>query len=185
MNFYSPPLKHSVKVSISDLITSWEGISHRAPSLATGEATIHLRRAWESLGLRAAATKRREQPRKEDPRQHLSLRCCCCCCGACERAPRLHLVGGQSRFLWKHMADIWRNRKQQQALPQQHGVPLSCPPLGEPWDLWPAGRRIQSARPRRLMDGLGSMGRDMINKCDGPIVPAERPTMLVSSDGRF
>lgn len=39
--------------------------------------------------------------------------------------------------------------------------------------------------PRRLMDGLGSVGRDMINKCYGPFVPAARLSARVSSDGRF
>lgn len=83
------------------------------------------------------------------------------------------------------MADIWGNRKQQQVLPQQRRVPPSGPPLGEPWDRQLAAQGIQSTRPRRLIDGPGSMGRDMINKCYGPIVPAVWLSVPVSADGRF
>lgn len=83
------------------------------------------------------------------------------------------------------MADIWGNRKQRQVLSQQRCVPPSGAPLGEPWDRQLAARGIQSTRPRRLIDGSSSMGRDMINKCYGPIVPAVRLSVPVSADGRF
>ena len=66
----------------------------------------------------------------------------------------------------------------------------ACPSAGSP-----AGRAMGSAarplgefkstRPRRLMDGPGSMGGDMINKCYGPTLPAARLSAPVSADGRF
>lgn len=131
------------------------------------------------------ATRMWGQPRYESTQQHLCARGCHSCRGAPGSVLWLHLVWGQSQFLWKHMADIWGKRKQRQGLPQQRCVPPSGPPPGKPWDRQLAAWEIQSTRLRRLIDGSGSMGRDMINKCYGPIVPAVRLSVPLSADGRF